>query len=157
MENTLQISMTKEDLIGKGETPDNQLIMQGTCQICERTIKSKFGIIAHHGFQRPGDGWQTNSCMGARGLPYEKSRDIIPNAIGYLKLQIENIKNNIKRIEEENLPVSRFKGESVPSTHLQYISIRENYFDMQRSQIRAIEMEIERLQKRFDEWKGVKD
>lgn len=52
-----------------------------TCQICGRTIKAKTGVIAHHGYQRPGNGWQTSSCMGARHLPYEQSCDLIPVAI----------------------------------------------------------------------------
>lgn len=52
-----------------------------TCQICGRPIKSTTGVIAHHGYKRPGNGWQTASCMGARHLPYEQSCDLIPVAI----------------------------------------------------------------------------
>lgn len=52
-----------------------------TCQICARPIKAKTGKIAHHGYQRPGNGWQTSSCRGARHLPYEKSCDLIPVVI----------------------------------------------------------------------------
>ncbi len=52
-----------------------------TCQICGRDIKAKHGVIAHHGYQRPGSGWQTESCFGARRPPYEVSCDAIPDAI----------------------------------------------------------------------------
>lgn len=52
-----------------------------TCQICGRPIKAKHGIIAHHGYTRPGNGWQTASCDGARHQPYEDARDRIPAAI----------------------------------------------------------------------------
>lgn len=45
--------------------------VQTTCQCCGRAIKSKHGVIAHHGYQRPGQGWQTASCWGARKQPYE--------------------------------------------------------------------------------------
>lgn len=51
------------------------------CQICERKIKAKSGLIAHHGYTRPTEnGWtyQTQSCAGARELPYEKSCELIP-------------------------------------------------------------------------------
>ena len=49
-----------------------------TCQICARTIKLKDGPnLAHHGYQRPGSGWQTASCWGARELPYEVSCDVL--------------------------------------------------------------------------------
>lgn len=45
-----------------------------TCQICGRGIKALAGAIAHHGYQRPGIGWQTASCFGAQCAPFEVSR-----------------------------------------------------------------------------------
>lgn len=64
------------------------------CQICEREIRTvtipraalgKGGDdlprIAHHGFKRPGQGWQTASCFGAKYEPYETNSDAIPIAI----------------------------------------------------------------------------
>lgn len=48
-----------------------------TCQICAREIKSANGLIAHHGYQRPGYGYQTRSCFGARWKPYECGHDAI--------------------------------------------------------------------------------
>lgn len=51
------------------------------CQICGRAIKSKSGVIAHHGYQRPGMGWQTNSCAGARHLPYDVAHDVLDREI----------------------------------------------------------------------------
>lgn len=56
-----------------------------TCQICGRIIKAKNGIIAHHGYKRPGGGWQTASCAGARFLPYEVSCDRLPPTIEIIK------------------------------------------------------------------------
>lgn len=46
-----------------------------TCQICGRPIFAETGVIAHHGYRRPFEGYQTASCFGARHLPFEKSRD----------------------------------------------------------------------------------
>lgn len=57
------------------ETPNTH------CQICGRPILANTGKIAHHGYKRPGNGWQTKSCLGARFEPYEVSRDRIPYAI----------------------------------------------------------------------------
>lgn len=65
------------------------------CQICAREIKAKTGTIAHHGYQRPGFGWQTESCMGAKYLPYEESRDRIPAVL-------DAYKEIYKRIEAEH-------------------------------------------------------
>src|SRR3990167_10218231 len=124
------------------------------CQICEREIKSKLGLIAHHGYTRPESGWQTDSCMGARKYSYEKSRDIIPKAINYLKIQIKNIELNMETITNENLniPYFRIKG-GVPFTHSQYNRIKDEYFSLEKHKITKINFEIERLQKRYDNWK----
>lgn len=54
---------------------------QTTCQICGRAILAKTGRISHHGYKRPGAGWQTASCYGARHAPYEVARDAIQSAI----------------------------------------------------------------------------
>lgn len=59
------------------------------CQICERKIKAKNGYIAHHGYQRPGMGWQTSSCPGAKKLPYEVSCDLIPPVIKGIEAYIK--------------------------------------------------------------------
>lgn len=63
------------------------------CQICARGILSNTGLVAHHGYQRPGDGWQTASCMGARYRPYEVACDALPPAI-------ESVKAHIARTEK---------------------------------------------------------
>jgi hypothetical protein len=65
-----------------------------TCQICGRPVLANTGLIAHHGYTRPGDGWQTASCMGARHLPYEVSCDVLPVAI-------ESIQNYILDVQKE--------------------------------------------------------
>src|SRR6266702_2018883 len=44
---------------------------KATCQVCGREIKASTGLIAHHGYQRPYEGWQTSSCEGARDVSYE--------------------------------------------------------------------------------------
>lgn len=79
-----------------------------TCQICGREIKTVRGYpivavdgrgrqsaetdetIAHHGYERPGDGWQTASCMGARWRPYEAACDAIPLAIEACERHLES-------------------------------------------------------------------
>lgn len=56
-----------------------------TCQICGRPIHAATGTIAHHGYERPGNGWQTQSCPGAKHLPFEQSRDELTKRIANLK------------------------------------------------------------------------
>jgi hypothetical protein len=67
------------------------------CQICGRGIKANTGVIAHHGYERPGDGWQSASCMGARYLPYEVSCDMLPPAIASIQRYIQNTKEALKK------------------------------------------------------------
>lgn len=62
------------------------------CQICERAIKASKGLIAHHGYRRPGQGWQTASCFGARWRPYEAACDALPHAIKACEAFVENRK-----------------------------------------------------------------
>jgi hypothetical protein len=52
-----------------------------TCQICGRAIKASSGLIAHHGYERPGWGYQTTSCLGARYEPFERSADRLRQVI----------------------------------------------------------------------------
>lgn len=69
---------------------------KGHCQICNREIGTRTGTIAHHGYTRPGMGWQTESCMGAKHLPYELSCDRIAAAIE----SAEGYKSNLQYRKE---------------------------------------------------------
>lgn len=66
--------------------------MVTTCQLCGRAIMANTGVIAHHGYKRPGEGWQTSSCRGARELPYEVSCDC-------LKLEIPMMENALANVQ----------------------------------------------------------
>lgn len=125
---------------------------KNTCQICAREIKAKSGIIAHHGYTRPESGWQTDSCMGARQLPYEKSRDIIPIAILKIDGFMGLTRGKIKQIEVENLPVPFIKT-MINSDNPSYKLRQKEYIERLSSQIRMAQKDRERLQKRYDDWK----
>lgn len=62
---------------------------QHHCQICERAIHDNTGTIALHGYKRPGHGWQTPSCMGAKHQAYEFACDALPPAIKAITEYIE--------------------------------------------------------------------
>jgi len=64
-----------------------------TCQVCGRAVRAASGLIAHHGYSRPGYGWQTASCAGARYVPYQVSCD-------RLKEIVEVVKNFIAAQEQ---------------------------------------------------------
>lgn len=75
------------------------------CQICEREIKATKGLIAHHGYKRPGGGYQTGSCSGARYLPYEISRDVIPEEILRISNYIEHTNKRLEKVKAGEVPV----------------------------------------------------
>lgn len=57
----------------KPVNPDQQ---RGTCSCCFRdTAVIETGRMAHHGYQRPGDGYQSASCAGVRFPPLEVSTE----------------------------------------------------------------------------------
>lgn len=62
-----------------------------TCQICGRPIKAKSGLIAHHGYRRPCEGWQTSSCPGARHVPYEVGHDVLDREIERVPAAIDRV------------------------------------------------------------------
>lgn len=126
------------------------------CQICEREIKSKFGLIAHHGYTRPELGWQTESCMGARQLPYEKSRDAIPKTIQSIDSFIGLNKAKIKAVQNKEISVPNFLSSqtSIEPSNPMYGIRSGEYIDKLNSQVSMAEKDKERLQKRFDNWKG---
>lgn len=125
---------------------------KNTCQICAREIKAKSGIIAHHGYTRPEHGWQTSSCIGARNLSYEKSRDIIPKAIGIIRNFIGLKQAEIKSVKENSTPV-HFLRNIISSDSPQYKIRQGEYISKLEYGIKSASREIERLQKRYDDWK----
>lgn len=74
-----------------------------TCQCCGRQIFAQRGKIAHHGYERPGYGWQTASCMGALYLPFEVARERLADLIVALQQEIENSKTTLDLIRAEKV------------------------------------------------------
>lgn len=79
-----------------------------TCQCCGRGIFAQTGTIAHHGYERPGTGWQTASCMGAKHLPFEVSRDRLGDLIERLKQDIAAAHKHRKEVIEEKTQIPFF-------------------------------------------------
>lgn len=76
-----------------------------TCQICGRQIFAEVGMIAHHGYQRPGGGTQTASCPGARELPFETSRDRLRTHITNAHVQLGAEKKMRASVAAETAPI----------------------------------------------------
>ena len=76
-----------------------------TCQCCGRDIQSNTGTVAHHGYERPGGGWQTASCMGAKHLPIEADYSVLVRFIASLKCGLTDMETRRENTANETLPV----------------------------------------------------
>ena len=75
------------------------------CQCCGRAILANLGTIAHHGYERPGHGWQTSSCMGAKRLPFEVDRAALGEMIGFLRDRLARNVEHRAAIKAEKKPI----------------------------------------------------
>lgn len=78
-----------------------------TCQCCAKKYLANLGTVAHHGYQRPGQGWQTASCGGAKCLPFEVSRERLGEVIVSLKRQREEMRNSRAEVDAEVVAINR--------------------------------------------------
>lgn len=85
-----------------------------TCQICGRPIYAEVGVIAHHGYERPGMGWQTDSCPAARELPFEASRDVLVAHIASQRARLVGMVAARNKLRRDGGPVTRSFKREVP-------------------------------------------
>lgn len=91
------------------------------CQVCGRDILANKGHIAHHGYTRPGDGWQTPSCGGAKELPFEVSRDALGTEIEGARNYVKLTREFIERLKAETAPVS-INYQEYDKIHYRYVN-----------------------------------
>lgn len=157
-----------------------------TCQVCGRVIRLVKGrgelVIAHHGYKRPGVGALHGTCLGARYLPYERSRtridDVLQGLRDHLKRLSDTLKGHIECPPPQLIEFPRDYGrnrnarkrvfdrppgfvapEQHPYTYHQYDyaghhdRLRIGYL----SQIREAEQTIAYLEKRYRDWTPPKE
>ena len=156
--------------------------MKNTCQICEREVKVPHGLTSHHGYSRPGYGWQTASCPGARELPYELSCDLIPPVIQGIKNYKRGLEDKIESFMTKPPKVltkthkNIYSGQETTEEYerpedfnaqavidgTEYVGYYEEYKKNFQSAIREMnrtivdcDRDIVRLQARVDNWKKV--
>lgn len=78
-----------------------------TCQCCARKYLANIGSMAHHGYTRPGFGWQTASCMGAKELPFEVAREALGRLIKALERHLTDLKKSRAAANAERMPIVR--------------------------------------------------
>jgi hypothetical protein len=98
------------------------------CQCCGRSILANLGTIAHHGYERPGHGWQTGSCMGAKELPFEVDRSALGRMIGFLKDRLARAIEHRADIKNEKLPIAfEYETQLIGPTRFQHFGRWEKW------------------------------
>lgn len=80
---------------------------QMTCQCCGKKFLANLGRMAHHGYRRPGDGWRTASCEGAKESPFEVDHDALRRMLVRLKAYEAGAVADRQAIKEETLAIRR--------------------------------------------------
>lgn len=150
---------------------------KATCQVCGRAIKANTGLIAHHGYKRPYDGWQTASCEGARYVPYEVSCDRLREVVGMVKSFIEKQEealavflstppqviavydrcsawgqaDKIEYTKPDDFNQDSYRSR-IPRTYENAYSNRK--YDYERN-IRAAKVDLSIMERRLNEWKAI--
>lgn len=71
------------------EKPVNPNRIEKTCPCCMRGIAVVRGTMAHHGYERPGHGFQTASCAGIQFEPLEVSPKGLEYVVRTLRERLE--------------------------------------------------------------------
>lgn len=124
-----------------------------TCQCCDRQVKAMRGLIAHHGFTRPTEHWQTASCFGARRLPWEVSRKRLGELIAWLEREVRQLEDQLALVlvnKELQVPVQirQRKGHMIWDTT--NLVVTSKNFEALRK-----EWEREFVSRRFHKWSDV--
>lgn len=90
--------------------------VRGFCQCCGGRWAVVGGKVSHHGYKRPGDGWQTPSCIGAREVPLSESCDVTKSARTSLLVSIERTREQMAEVPA-TLPV---RVRDPKKAHLRY-------------------------------------
>jgi len=96
--------------IVKGRAPSlvikeiNPNQVRKTCPCCFRQIAVIGDMMVHHGYERPGNGWQTNSCVAAKRFkPLEDSNEGLVFLIDKVTTYLAGIQSTYDRREEKTM------------------------------------------------------
>jgi hypothetical protein len=142
-----------------------------TCQICGRAIKAKHGLIAHHGYRRPGGGWQTASCFGAKYRPYELACDALEKCIPWSEAQLAGAETSLAEFVADPpakliwrprvgnpIETVRPDGFEADGFHVcipnSYASLFQTERSRRKQEIKDRKAELEYLRQRLANWEG---
>lgn len=149
-----------KDKVVKGRAPSvstkpvNPDKIVKTCPVCFRSIAVVRGLMAHHGYQRPGLGWQTQSCPGIRFKPLEQSTDGLVWSIDEQEKRLTAVKTQ-HAARDTLSQISVLKGKTaVVVTRDDKAWPREfsTYCSRLEGEMRALDADLKERTKRLREW-----
>jgi len=152
----------------KAARPASSNTATGECQICGRRHKLVRGLVALHGYKRPGTGSTHGRCPGAQGLPFEISRDLLNGWIRSLMGQLADDRRALAKMTDSSLaqivafPVDQHGRPLPPVTYVRGERDARGYDMFQitlngrvrklESSISNLEREIAHQSRRSDAW-----
>lgn len=139
--------------------PINPNQVRGTCGWCLRNIAiEKTGLMSHHGFTRPGVGYQTQSCNGVSYKNLEVSLDGLQARIKATEQEKEKLEYRLKELPKLvtlNIRKTGSKdiiaiGKEDPNWAKAHYTTKINL----ESEIRSITKELEDLKKVLQKWQS---
>lgn len=98
---TLKTMVVKGRAPNPNPPPENPNKTVRTCPCCFRGIAVTGATMAHHGYQRPGFGYQTSSCPGIRFEPVERSNEGIKWVIVSSQNRISDLQSQLEKADEK--------------------------------------------------------
>ena len=136
--------------------PVNPNKVIGTCPCCSRGIAVTGGTMAHHGYERPGTGYQTDSCAGIRFKPLEVSSEGLAWLVETMQQHLDQLRKtyegresirSLVRIDRRNQRVE--VTPDMPEWRREFAS----WVATTERDIRWLESDLERLEPMLRDWK----
>lgn len=131
-----------------------------TCPVCFRQIAVLRGTMAHHGYKRPGAGWQTASCPGVRFKPLEVSSEGLKWLTDVLRERLRSLESTYEtRESKQSLMVERSRRQGGVETITRDSPQWHDHFRVfvanLQAEIRAITSDLPMLEKRLADWQPI--
>ncbi|AFX93561.1 hypothetical protein G646_gp093 [Serratia phage phiMAM1] len=141
---------------GKEPAPENPNKIVKTCACCFRAIAvGSDGKMVHHGYRRPGDGFQTASCMGISYRPLEVSSDGLVALIKYMEKEQVEVQGRLDELEANgaNMVMQSHWGKPVPPGDVSHKSRLSCLKQQLAARIDSIVRNLVSLNTKLTNWK----
>lgn len=162
--------------------PDDTVVQCQVCGLGRRGWIANAGRVPHHGYERPGWGYQTDSCAGAMALPYSVlqdpkgnvkmlGRDVLPAVIASYDAKIAATEAYVADVEASRVELpspdlfeltsglARGRNaddpryQPIPPSDERYRQRRKDVLSEKRGELSRLRFGRDIEQARFDAWK----